>query len=51
MKAFIFAMIFAGVVAFGAASVLQGSFQQPSYSAYATEGARVDAPGTNLIAY
>ena len=51
MKAFIFAVIFAGVVAVGAASVLQDSFQQPSYSAYATEGARVGEQGANLYAY
>lgn len=51
MKAFLFAVVFAGVVAVGAAFVLQGTFQEPSSSAYATEGARVGDPGTNLIAY
>ncbi|WP_175546716.1 hypothetical protein [Natronohydrobacter thiooxidans] len=49
MKAFLAAIIFAGVLAFGAATVLDGSYQQPSYSAFTTEGARVDNPGHNLI--
>jgi hypothetical protein len=51
MKAFLFAMIFAGVVAFGAATVLNTTFQQPTYAANTTEGARVDNPGQNLIGY
>ncbi len=49
MKPFIAAVAFALVLAFVAASVLDGSFQMPSYSAFTTEGARVDNPGTNLI--
>lgn len=49
MKAFAAAVIFAAIVAFGAATVLDGNFQQPSYSAFTTEGARVDNPGHNLI--
>lgn len=49
MKAFAAAVIFAGIVAFGAATILDGNFQQPSYSAFTTEGARVDNPGHNLI--
>lgn len=51
MKSFLFAVVFALVVAIGASVVLEGTFQQPSSSAYTTEGARVDAPGTNLIVY
>ncbi len=49
MKAFTAAVIFSGIIAFVAASVLDGNFQQPSYSAFTTEGARVDNPGHNLI--
>ena len=49
MKAFLAAVVFAGIVAFGAATVLDGNYQQPSYSAFTTEGARVDNPGHNLI--
>lgn len=51
MKPFLFAVIFAVVVAIGASVVLEGTFQQPSYSVYTTEGARVGDPGTNLIEY
>lgn len=51
MKAFAAAVIFAGIVAFGAATVLDGSYQRPSYSAFTTEGARVSDPGSNLIGY
>ncbi|MCC5965707.1 MAG: hypothetical protein JJU24_06175 [Natronohydrobacter sp.] len=49
MKAFLAAIVFAGIVAFVAATVLDGSYQQPAYSAFTTEGARVDNPGSNLI--
>lgn len=49
MKAFLAAVVFAVVVAFGAATFLDAGYQQPSYSAFTTEGARVDIPGTNLI--
>lgn len=49
MKAFLAAIVFAVVVAFGAATFLDTEFQQPSYSAFTTEGARVDNPGNNLI--
>ncbi len=49
MKAFLAAILFALVVAFGAANFLDSGFQQPSYSAFTTEGARVDNPGSNLI--
>jgi len=44
MKAFVAAAIFAVVIAFGASQVLNGSFQEPSYSAFSTEGARVGDP-------
>ncbi len=49
MKAFLAAVVFAGVIAFVAATVLDDQFQQPSYSAFTTEGARVDNPGSNLV--
>ncbi len=49
MKAFAAAIIFSGIAAFVAATLLDGNFQQPSYSAFTTEGARVDNPGHNLI--
>jgi len=51
MKAFAAAVVFAAIVAFGANFVLNGSYQTPSHSAFATEGARVDNPGTNLVTY
>ena len=51
MKAFVAAVAFAVLIAFGANYVLNGSYQTPSHSAYTTEGARVDKPGSNLIAY
>lgn len=51
MKAFLSAMVFAAVVAVGAAAVLNGTFQQPTYAANTTEGARVGDPGQNLIGY
>lgn len=50
MKAFLTAVVFAVVVAFGASMVLdRGGYQQPSYAAFTTEGARVGDPGSNLI--
>ena len=49
MKAFLAAVVFAVIVAFGAATFLDSGFQQPSHAAFTTEGARVDRPGTNLI--
>lgn len=49
MKAFATAVIFAGIIAFGASSILMGNFQTPSYAAFSTEGARVGNPGTNLL--
>ena len=51
MKAFAAAVIFAVIVAFGTSTVLNSSFQTPAYSAFATEGARVDNPGSNLMTY
>lgn len=51
MKAFIAAVAFAVVIAFGANYVLNGTYQTPSYSAFSTEGARVSEPGSNLLAY
>lgn len=51
MKAFLASVIFAAILAAGAAFVLNGNFQTPSSSAFATEGARVGDPGANLINY
>lgn len=51
MKAFAAAVVFAVLFAFGASVVLDRSFQQPSYSAFSTEGARLTDPGSNLVNY
>ena len=51
MKAFLASVIFAVVLAAGAAFVLNDNFQTSVSSAFATEGARVDQHGTNLISY
>lgn len=51
MKAFATAVIFAVICAVGASMVLNGSFQTTTANAFATEGARVDNPGSNLINY
>lgn len=51
MKAFATAVVFAGLLAFGASMVLDRSFQQPTYSAFSTEGARLTDPGSNLVNY
>jgi hypothetical protein len=51
MKAFLASVTFAVIVAFGAAMVLNGSYPTPSSSAFATEGARVGDPGSNLVSY
>lgn len=51
MKAFFASVIFAAILATGAAIVLNGTFQTSASSAFATEGARVDRPGSNLINY
>ncbi len=48
MKAFLAAVVFSVVAAFVASNVLEGTYQQPSYSAFSTDGARVDNPGSNL---
>jgi hypothetical protein len=50
MKAFLMAVVFAVVVAFGASQVLNTTYQTPSYAAFQTEGAKVTDPGQNLIA-
>jgi len=49
MKSFAAAVIFAVIVAFGASTVLNGSYQAPSHAAFTTEGARVSSPGSNLL--
>ncbi len=51
MKAFLAAVVVGVAVAFGAAMVLETNFQSESNQAFATEGARVDIPGTNLVQY
>ena len=51
MKAFAAAVIFAGIVAYGASYVLNGTYQTPAYSAFSTEGAKVTNPGDNLLTY
>jgi hypothetical protein len=49
MKAFLASVIFAGALSIGAAMVLNGSYQTPSSTSFATEGARVGDPGSNLV--
>ena len=49
MKAFLAAAVFAIALAVGAAFVLDSGYQQPSHSAFTTEGARLSDPGSNLI--
>jgi hypothetical protein len=49
MKAFLASVTVAVVVAVGAAMVLDGNYQTPSSDAFATEGARVGNPGSNLV--
>lgn len=49
MKPFIAALAFAVLIAVVANFVLIGNFQQPASTAFATEGARVGDPGTNLV--
>ncbi|MGP9806226.1 hypothetical protein [Paracoccus sp. NSM] len=49
MKAFAAAVVFAVIAAYGASYVLDANFQNPAYSAFTTEGARVDKPGSNLL--
>jgi hypothetical protein len=51
MKAFATAVVFAVLAAFGASVVLDQSYQQPSYSAFSTEGTRLTDPGSNLVNY
>lgn len=48
MKAFIVALVFAGLSAAGV-SMLLNKFQEPGYVAFSTSGARVGDPGHNLI--
>jgi len=51
MKAFIASVTFAVILAVGAAFVLTNNFQEPAYSAFSTEGARVGNPGSNLVSF
>ncbi|ACA17500.1 conserved hypothetical protein [Methylobacterium sp. 4-46] len=48
MKAFVVAVIVAVALAAGAAFVLTAN-QEYAYQAFATSGARVSNPGTNLV--
>jgi hypothetical protein len=47
MKSFVAAVAFAVVAAFGVAMVLN-SYQESSWAAFTTSGARVGDPGNNL---
>ncbi len=51
MKAFLAAVVIGIALSYGAAIVLDDGFQQPSHSAFTTEGARVSDPGRNLIQF
>lgn len=51
MKAFLASVVVAVVVAFGASQVLDANFQQTSPEAFTTEGARITAPGENLVQF
>ncbi|MEO1199561.1 MAG: hypothetical protein AAFX39_10070 [Pseudomonadota bacterium] len=51
MKAFLASVVVALVIAVGAAYLLDGEFQQNSYTAFTTEGARISGPGDNLVTY
>lgn len=51
MKAFLAAVVIAAALAYGAALVLNATWQTPSYAAFTTEGARVSDPGRNLIGF
>jgi hypothetical protein len=48
MKVFLAALLFAAIAAFGVA-ILLNTIQQPSYSAFTSDGARVGDPGSNLV--
>ncbi|MFN3686346.1 hypothetical protein [Salinarimonas sp.] len=49
MKAFIAAIAVATIAAFGAAYLLETSWQSTAATSFATEGARVGDPGHNLV--
>ncbi|MDX2101269.1 MAG: hypothetical protein EAZ99_02585 [Alphaproteobacteria bacterium] len=49
MKAFLASMAVAVVLAIGVAMGLQGAFYTPAYQQFSTTGARVGAPGDNLV--
>ena len=48
MKAFVAALLFSAIVAFGV-SILLDAIQEPSYVAFTTSSARVGNPGHNLV--
>ena len=49
MKAFLASLVVAVAVAFGAAYLLESTWQSTAADAYATSGARVGDPGHNLV--
>lgn len=49
MKAFLAALVAMGVLAYGAAMVLNQNYQSTSAVANTTSGARVADPGSNLV--
>jgi len=49
MKPFLAALVTMGVLAYGAAMVLNASYQSTSAVANTTSGARVADPGENLV--
>jgi hypothetical protein len=50
MKAFLSAVVLSLVMAVGAAYVLDGNFQRPSFDAYTSpDGVRLGDPGSNLV--
>ena len=51
MKAFALSVVVAIVMAFGAAAVLDQTFQMDSPTAFTTEGARITSPGDNLVEF
>ncbi|PIP97062.1 MAG: hypothetical protein COW75_08745 [Rhodobacterales bacterium CG18_big_fil_WC_8_21_14_2_50_71_9] len=49
MKAFLAALVTMGVLAYGAAMVLNQNYQSTSAAANTTSGARLGDPGENLV--
>ena len=49
MRSIILAIVSTVVLAGAAANILDKTYQKPAYEAFATEGARVGEPGSNLV--